>query len=116
MDSDTGFVSQNMKKIIHIDADSFYASVETRENPKLKFLPIAVGGDPNKRGVIAMCNYEARKFGVHSAMSSALAVKLCPALQILPPRMALYKEYSLSMREIFSHYTDKIEPLSLEPV
>lgn len=103
-----------MKKIIHIDADSFYASVEIRENPELKLLPIAVGGNPNSRGVIATCNYEARKFGIHSAMSSAMALKLCPSLRILPPRMSLYREYSLSMREIFSNYTDKIEPLSLD--
>ncbi len=103
-----------MKKIIHIDADCFFAAVEMRENPGLISLPIAVGGSPDSRGVIATCNYEARKFGVHSAMSSALALKLCPFLKILPPRMSLYREYSQAMRSIFLQYTDLIEPLSLD--
>ncbi len=103
-----------MKKIIHIDADCFFAAVEIRENPDLISLPIAVGGSPDSRGVIATCNYEARKFGVHSAMSSVHAIKLCPFLKILPPRMSVYREYSQAMRSIFSQYTDLIEPLSLD--
>ncbi|MFL0800573.1 MAG: DNA polymerase IV [Agarilytica sp.] len=103
-----------MKKIIHIDADCFFAAVEMRETPELDAHPVAVGGQPDSRGVIATCNYEARKFGVHSAMSSAHAIKLCPFLKILPPRMSLYREYSHAMRSIFSQYTDLIEPLSLD--
>ncbi|MFL0805295.1 MAG: DNA polymerase IV [Agarilytica sp.] len=103
-----------MKKIIHIDADCFFAAVEMRDNPSFISLPIAVGGSPDSRGVIATCNYEARKFGVHSAMPSAHAVKLCPFLKILPPRMSVYREYSQAMRSIFSQYTDLIEPLSLD--
>lgn len=105
---------ETVKKIIHIDADCFYASVEMRENPALHNEAIAVGGPPEKRGVIATCNYEARKFGVRSAMSSAIAKKLCPSLQILAPRIQLYKAYSSQMRDIFYEYTDLIEPLSLD--
>lgn len=103
-----------MKKIIHIDADCFYASVEMRENSELTSVPLAVGGSPTSRGVIATCNYEARKFGIHSAMSSAQAIKCCPFLQIVPPRIPLYKEYSNAMRLVFSEYTDLVEPLSLD--
>lgn len=103
-----------MKKIIHIDADCFYASVEMRENPELKQVPLAIGGAAEKRGVIATCNYEARNFGVKSAMPTAQALKLCPFLQVIPPRMAKYREYSQAMREIFEDYTSIIEPLSLD--
>lgn len=103
-----------MKKIIHIDADCFYASVEAVENPKLTKLPLAVGGSPEKRGVIATCNYEARKYGVRSAMSSSVAIKLCPELKIVAPNMSLYKEYSHAMREIFNEYSERVEPLSLD--
>jgi len=81
-----------MRKIIHIDADCFFAAVETRDNPRLKGLPIAVGGAPGRRGVVCTASYEARKFGVHSAMASAHALRLCPSLQIIPPDMARYKE------------------------
>ncbi len=103
-----------MKKIIHVDADCFYAAVETRENPEFEFQPIAVGGLPQNRGVIATCNYEARKFGVRSAMPSSEAIKLCPELQVLPPKISLYKEYSQRMRKVFSQYSDIVEPLSLD--
>ncbi|MFL0811593.1 MAG: DNA polymerase IV [Agarilytica sp.] len=103
-----------MKKIIHIDADCFYASVEMHENPEFRNVPLAIGGAANKRGVIATCNYDARKFGVKSAMPSAKALKLCPFLQLIPPRIALYREYSHAMREIFLDYTSLIEPLSLD--
>jgi len=103
-----------MKKIIHIDADCFYAAIEIRENPKLASEPVAVGGSPDRRGVIATCNYFARKYGVHSAMSSAHALKLCPELKIIAPRISLYKEYSVDMRNIFSEYTEQVEPLSLD--
>jgi DNA polymerase-4 len=102
------------RKIIHIDADSFYASVETRENPALAGKPLAVGGQSDRRGVIATANYEARKFGVHSAMASSRAMSLCPQLLILPARFELYRSISKQFHEIFSDYTDLVEPLSLD--
>lgn len=103
-----------MRKIIHIDADSFYASVETRENPQLVGKPLAVGGASERRGVIATANYEARKFGVRSALSSARALQLCPQLLIVPPRFELYRAVSRQFHEIFADYTSHIEPLSLD--
>jgi DNA polymerase-4 len=103
-----------MRKIIHIDADCFYAAVEVRDNPALKGLPIAVGGDADRRGVIATASYEARRFGVHAALATAQARKRCPQLIVLPGRMNVYKEASQAMHEIFKDYTDLIEPLSLD--
>ena len=103
-----------MRKIIHIDMDCFYAAVEMRDNPKLVNLPIAIGGSASRRGVISTCNYPARKFGVRSAMATAHALKLCPDLVLVPGRMNLYVEISKQIRGIFSRYTDKIEPLSLD--
>lgn len=102
------------RKIIHIDADSFYASVETRENPSLKGKPIAVGGLPNTRGVIATCNYIARQFGIHSAMPSSQAAKMCPELIFIQPNFPLYKEASRQIQNIMARYTEIIEPLSLD--
>jgi len=102
------------RKIIHIDADCFYAAVEVRDNPALKGKPIAVGGSATRRGVVATASYEARKFGIHSAMASATAVKRCPQLILIPGRMAVYREASRQMQEIFADYTDLIEPLSLD--
>jgi len=107
-------VQSPIRKIIHIDADCFYAAVEVRDNPALKGLPIAVGGSADRRGVIATASYEARKFGVHSAMASATAINRCPRLVLVPGRMSVYREASRQMREIFSDYTDLIEPLSLD--
>lgn len=101
------------RKIIHIDMDAFYAAVEQRDNPSLKGKPIVVGSE-RERGVICTASYEARKYGVRSAMSSVKARQLCPELIFMPLRMATYKEVSLQIREIFSRYTDKIEPLSLD--
>ena len=103
-----------MKKIIHCDADCFFAAVEMRDDPSLGSRPIAVGGNAAERGVISTCNYEARHFGVHSAMSSVMAKKLCPDLLILPHRMEAYKEASVAMRHIFYDYTELVEPLSLD--
>lgn len=103
-----------MRKIIHVDADCFYASVEMRDDPSLRGRPIAVGGSSDHRGVISTCNYEARKFGVHSAMPSSTAKRLCPDLILLPHRMDVYKDVSQKMRDIFYEYTDLIEPLSLD--
>ncbi len=105
---------ENDRKIIHCDADCFYAALETREDPSLRDRPIAVGGSEQRRGVLSTCNYEARSYGVRSAMPSAFAKRLCPDLIIVPPNMNLYREASLQMREIFHSYTDKVEPLSLD--
>ena len=103
------------RKIIHIDMDAFYASVEQRDNPDLKGKPIAVGGSPEGRGgVVATCSYEARKFGVRSAMPSKKALQLCPHIIFLYPRFDVYKTVSNQVREIFHRYTDLIEPLSLD--
>jgi len=102
------------RKIIHVDADCFYAAIEVRDNPRLKGLPIAVGGSSERRGVIATASYEARKFGVHSAMASATAIKRCPRLVLIPGRMSAYREASRQMRAIFADYTNLIEPLSLD--
>lgn len=103
-----------VRKIIHVDMDCFYAAVEIRENPNLKGKPVAVGGSPEQRGVLTTCNYEARKFGLHSAMASARAVKLCPDLILIRPDFSLYKQVSAQIHEIFRRYTDIIEPLSLD--
>ncbi|SHM84160.1 DNA polymerase-4 [Chitinophaga jiangningensis] len=103
------------RKIIHIDMDAFYASVEQRDNPLYRGKAIAVGGSPEGRGgVIATASYEARKFGVRSAMPSKRAQQLCPHLIFVRPRFDVYKEVSRKIREIFSRYTDLIEPLSLD--
>ncbi len=103
------------RKIIHIDMDAFYASVEQRDNPELRGKAIAVGGSPEGRGgVVATASYEARKFGVRSAMPSKKAVQLCPEVIFVRPRFAAYKEVSQKIREIFRRYTDLIEPLSLD--
>ncbi len=102
------------RKIIHIDMDAFYASVEQRDNPKLKGKPVIVGGPPNSRGVVSTCSYEARKFGVHSAMPSAHAKRLCPNGIFIFPRFHAYSEASSVIRSIFREYTDLVEPLSLD--
>ena len=102
------------RKIIHADCDSFFASVEMRDDPDLRDLPVAVGGAPDKRGVVATCNYVARRYGVHSAMPMSRAVKLCPNLVIVRSNMAKYKAVSAQVRAIFERYTDLIEPLSLD--
>jgi len=102
------------RKIIHCDCDCFYASIEMRDNPALAGLPVAVGGASERRGVVATCNYEARKFGVHSAMPTATAKRLCPQLILVTPNMEKYRQASLAMHEIFRRYTALIEPLSLD--
>jgi DNA polymerase IV len=112
MENETNTV---IRKIIHIDMDAFYASVEQRDNPQYRGKPIVVGGSPEGRGgVVATASYEARKFGIRSAMPSKRAVQLCPEVLFIRPRFDVYKEASRKIREIFSRYTDLIEPLSLD--
>jgi len=106
-------LSQERRKIVHIDMDAFYASVEQRDNPELRGKPIAVGGGGH-RGVTTTASYEARVFGVRSAMPGWQAKQLCPQLIFVPPRFDAYKEVSLQIRSIFEEYTDLIEPLSLD--
>src|ERR1700741_2878393 len=101
------------RKIIHIDMDAFYASVEQRDDPRLRGVPVAVGGS-RERGVVAAASYEARKFGVRSAMPSVTAARLCPGLIFVPPRFEVYRAISAQMRDIFPAYTNLIEPLSLD--
>lgn len=103
-----------MRKIIHVDMDCFFAAVEMRDDPSLREIPLAIGGSKDRRGVISTANYPARRYGVHSAMSTAMALKLCPHLKVIPGRMEAYKQASLHIRDIFSRYTSLIEPLSLD--
>lgn len=102
-----------IRKILHIDMDAFYASVEQRDNPELIGKPIAVGGS-KERGVVAAASYEARKYGVRSAMPSITAYKKCPHIIFVKPRFDAYKEASRQIHEVFAEYTDLIEPLSLD--
>ncbi len=104
---------ENVRKIIHIDMDAFYASVEQLDNPGLRGKPVAVGGS-RERGVVAAASYEARKYGVRSAMPSKTARRKCPGLIFVKPRFARYKEISNHIRSIFFEYTDLVEPLSLD--
>ncbi|GEO06603.1 DNA polymerase IV 2 [Adhaeribacter aerolatus] len=102
-----------IRKIIHIDMDAFYASVEQRDHPELRGKPVAVGGS-RARGVVAAASYEARKFGVFSAMASKIAQQKCPSLIFVKPRFEVYSAVSRQIREIFHQYTDLVEPLSLD--
>ncbi|HSG03833.1 MAG TPA: DNA polymerase IV [Marinobacterium sp.] len=101
------------RKIIHVDMDAFYASVEQRDNPELRGKPVAVGGG-SKRGVVAAASYEARRFGVRSAMASITAQKRCPQLIFVKPRFEVYREISQTIRAIFKRHTDLVEPLALD--
>ena len=105
--------TRGLRKIIHIDMDAFYASVEQRDHPDLRGKPVAVGGS-RERGVVAAASYEARAFGVHSAMPSITAKRKCPDLIMVKPRFDAYKAISLQIRQIFAEYTPIIEPLSLD--
>ncbi len=103
-----------MRQIIHIDMDAFYASVEQRDFPQYRNKPVVVGGDPKQRGVVATCSYEARKFGIHSALPSAQALRLCPQAIFLRPRFEVYRAVSQKIRDVMLSYTDLVEPLSLD--
>ena len=103
-----------MRRIIHVDMDAFYASVEQRDDPALAGRPVAVGGQPDRRGVVAAASYEARVFGVRSAMSMAKAVRLCPSLVIVPPDFARYRAASNAVFTLFREVTPLVEPLSLD--
>lgn len=102
-----------IRKIIHVDMDAFYASVEQRDDPSLKGKPVAVG-HPERRGVVAAASYEARQFGVRSALPSVTALRKCPHLIFRPPRFDVYKAVSRQIHEIFADYTALMEPLSLD--
>jgi len=103
-----------MRKIIHVDMDCFYAAVEIKYRPDLRGKPLGIGGPPNTRSVLCTASYEARKFGVKSAMPSSQAVRLCPDLILIPPNFPLYKKESRAVREIFGRFTSEVEPLSLD--
>jgi len=105
---------ESQRKIIHVDMDAFFAAVEQRDFPQYRGKPLIVGGSPDKRGVVATCSYEARAFGIHSAMASSKAYRLCPQAIIVQPRFEAYKEVSEQIREIFLQYTECVEPLSLD--
>ncbi|MEA5597487.1 DNA polymerase IV [Rivularia sp. UHCC 0363] len=107
-------MANQIRKIIHIDMDAFYASVEQRDNPKYRGKPLVVGGSPNQRGVVAAASYEARKFGIHSAMPSKLAVAKCPNLIFAEPRFDIYRAISVQIHDIFRGYTDTFEPVALD--
>lgn len=107
-------MADSPRKIIHIDMDAFYAAVEQRDNPAYRNKPIVVGGKPHSRGVVATCSYEARAFGVRSAMPSSHAYRLCPQAIFVKPRFDVYREASDAIRDIFARYCDCIEPLSLD--
>ncbi len=107
-------LSKKQRKIIHIDMDCFFAAIEIRDNPLLRNKPVAIGGLPENRGVLSTCNYIARKYGLHSAMSSARALQLCPNLILLPVNMEKYKAASKVLYRIFKQHTPLVEPLSLD--
>jgi DNA polymerase-4 len=102
------------RKIVHIDMDAFYASVEARDNPALRGRPVVVGGAPDSRGVVAAASYEARRFGIRSAMACARAYRLCPQAVFIPPNFEKYRAVSRHIHEIFHRYTDQVEGLSLD--
>jgi Nucleotidyltransferase/DNA polymerase involved in DNA repair len=105
---------EQLRKIIHIDMDAFYASIEQRDHPELRGKPVIVGGNPERRGVVATCSYEARRYGVHSAMPAKTAFMRCPHAIFVLPRFEVYRAVSAQIMQIFHDYTDLVEPLSLD--
>ena len=103
-----------IRKIIHIDMDAFFAAVEQRDCPEYRGKPVVVGGMPDSRGVVSTCSYEARKFGIRSAMPSSRAYRLCPHAIFLHPRFEAYRQASAEIRAVFRDYSDLVEPLSLD--
>lgn len=113
--ADTTFLAiSTPRKIIHLDCDCFFAAVEMLEHPEWRDIPLAVGGAAERRGVISTCNYPARTFGIHSAMSSARALQLCPQLKLVPGNMPRYREIAEQIFAIYRRYTDLIEPVSID--
>jgi len=106
--------SSGARKILHVDLDAFYASVEQRDNPRYRGKPLVVGGLPQERGVVVAASYEARKFGIHSAMPSYIAQQKCPSLLFVPPRFEVYRSISTQIHAIFKRYTDLVEPVALD--
>jgi DNA polymerase-4 len=107
-------MANRIRKIIHIDMDAFYASVEQRDCPEYRGKPLAVGASPRQRGVVAACSYEARKYGIHSAMPSKLAIAKCPDLIFVKPRFEVYRAVSAQIHAVFKRYTDIFEPVALD--
>ncbi|GCF08763.1 DNA polymerase IV [Dictyobacter arantiisoli] len=103
-----------IRKIIHVDMDAFYASIEQRDHPEWRGKPLVVGGDPNRRGVVATCSYEARRYGIHSAMAAQQAYQRCPHAIFIRPRFDVYHAVSAQIMQIFHSYTELVEPLSLD--
>lgn len=103
-----------LRKILHADCDAFYASIEQRDHPVYRGFPVIVGGDPEKRGVVSTASYEARAFGVHSAMPARTALRLCPQAIFLRPRFDVYKAVAEEIFSIYREYTSILEPLSLD--
>src|ERR1700687_3199444 len=108
------YILHAVRRIVHVDMDAFFASVEQRDDPALRGKPLVVGGRPDRRGVVAAASYEARACGVYSAMSMARAVRLCPSLVIVPPDFTRYKAASSAVFAIFREVTPLVEPLSLD--
>jgi len=100
------------RTIIHIDMDAYYAAIEQRDHPELRGRAVIIGGSPDRRGVVASCSYEARQFGIHSAMPSRTAFRLCPQAVFLPARFEVYRAISAHIMQIFHTFTDLVEPLS----
>lgn len=107
-------IMKGYRKIIHVDMDAFYAAVEQRDRPELRGKPVIVGGDPRRRGVVAACSYEARRYGIHSAMPGKIALVRCPHAIFLKPRFDIYRRVATQIRQIFHEYSDQVEPLSLD--
>ena len=110
-------INDTSRKIIHIDMDAFFAAVEVRDNPDLKGKPVVIAKDPREtggRGVVSTCSYEARQFGIHSAMSSKEAYERCPQAVFISGNYAKYREIGMQVREIFKRYTDLVEPMSID--